>query len=96
MVDSGGVGRRGFTIVGRSIVGSTHAGIGRARASFWLASLRGSAGARPWRPGEWMGGEFLGSYSVSCWYGPAPMALLIQFCGVIWRSQASRARRQPR
>ena len=25
--------------------------------------------------------KFFGSYSVSCWYGPFPMALLIQFCG---------------
>src|SRR5271165_1007810 len=37
-----------------------------------------------------------GSYSVSCWYGPFPMALLIQFCGVVWSAQASSARRQPR
>jgi HicB_like antitoxin of bacterial toxin-antitoxin system len=37
-----------------------------------------------------------GSYSVECWYGPFPMAPLIQIGGASWSPQASRARRQPR
>ena len=39
---------------------------------------------------------FRGSYSVSCWYGPFPIAPLIQVSGASWSPQASRARRQPR
>jgi hypothetical protein len=37
-----------------------------------------------------------GSYSVICWYGPFPIAPLIQFGGSSLSPQASRARRQPR
>ena len=36
------------------------------------------------------------SYSGICWYGPLPMALLIQLGGSSLSPQASRARRQPR
>ena len=37
-----------------------------------------------------------GSYSVSCWYGPFPIAPLIQLVGASLSPQASRARRHPR
>ena len=37
-----------------------------------------------------------GSYSVICWYGPFPIAPLIQLGGSSLSPQASRARRQPR
>ena len=39
---------------------------------------------------------FTGSYSVICWYGPFPIAPLIQLGGSSLSPQASRARRQPR
>ena len=38
----------------------------------------------------------MGSYSVICWYGPFPIAPLIQLGGSSLSPQASRARRQPR
>jgi hypothetical protein len=38
----------------------------------------------------------LGSYSGICWYGPFPIAPLIQLGGSTCWPQASRARRQPR
>ena len=37
-----------------------------------------------------------GSYSDICWYGPFPIAPLIQVGGSSLSPQASRARRQPR
>ena len=41
-------------------------------------------------------GQTKGSYSVRCWYGPFPIAPLIQFGGASLSPQASRARRHPR
>src|ERR1700722_7024318 len=41
-------------------------------------------------------GPTFGSYSVICWYGPFPIAPLIQLGGSSLSPQASRARRQPR
>jgi hypothetical protein len=38
----------------------------------------------------------VGSYSDICWYGPFPIAPLIQVGGSSLSPQASRARRQPR
>src|ERR1700733_5187509 len=40
--------------------------------------------------------RFFGSYSVSCWYGPFPIAPLIQFGGSSLSPQASRARGPPK
>ena len=49
-------------------------------------------------PGHFLGKPDFsrGSYSVICWYGPFPIAALIQLGGSSLSPQASRARRQPR
>src|ERR1700722_995439 len=66
----------------------------------WMA---GSSPARTWEPQRKNSlnnsyrykSQTFGSYSVICWYGPFPIAL-IQLGGSSLSPQASRARRQPR
>ena len=53
---------------------------------------RGDCGGGVGCEKKYLGFIVLDSY----WYGPFPIAPLIQLCGVAWSPQASRARRQPR